>query len=254
MNNALLLLGSPGDATNIVYHALAHRFGVFPAVIEEPVPRAVMLRTRVRKLGLRTVASQVAFMLAVRPILARKARSRIAQIARDNGFDVSPIPDGALHRVASVNAQQTVDLIARFQPRVIVVNGTRIIAKRVLESTSAPFINTHAGITPAYRGAHGGYWALLNNDPAKCGVTIHLVDPGIDTGEIIAQATIRPTPEDNFVTYPYLQTAAALPLLTSAIEAALQGSLRTRPSEGSSAVWYHPGLFQYVGGALRGVW
>jgi methionyl-tRNA formyltransferase len=45
----------------------------------------------------------------------------------------------------------------------------------------------HAGITPRYRGTHGGYWVLLNNDPGHCGVTIHLVDPGIDTGSIVAR-------------------------------------------------------------------
>ena len=40
----------------------------------------------------------------------------------------------------------------------------------------------HAGITPQYRGVHGGYWAVVNNDPEHCGVTIHFVDKGIDTG------------------------------------------------------------------------
>jgi hypothetical protein len=44
-------------------------------------------------------------------------------------------------------------------------------------------------------------------------VIIHVVDPAIDTVEIVAQALIAPTNEDSFVTHPYLQLAAALPLL-----------------------------------------
>lgn len=145
------------------------------------------------------------------------------------------------------------EMIAKLDPKVIVVSGTRIIARKVLEAGNRVFINTHTGITPAYRGSHGGYWALYNNDPGRCGVTIHLVDAGIDTGEIVAQEVIQPTQEDNFVTYPYLQTAMALQALVSAVEQALNGALPTRTATGHSAVWYHPGFFQYLVGWLRGI-
>ena len=123
----------------------------------------------------------------------------------------------------------------------------------MLSSTHAPFINTHAGITPKYRGTHGGYWALYNSDPGRCGVTVHLVDAGIDTGDIVDQAPIKPIREDSFVTYPYLQLAAALPLLVKAVQGALAGALPSRLATGESAVWYHPGLLQYLAGRLRGV-
>ena len=114
-------------------------------------------------------------------------------------------------------------MVARAGAAVVVVNGTRIIARRVLEASDAVFINTHCGITPEYRGVHGGYWALYRSDPENCGVTVHLVDPGIDTGGILAQQRIEPGPHDNFVTYPYLQLAAGLPLLVEAVGSALEG-------------------------------
>jgi methionyl-tRNA formyltransferase len=44
-------------------------------------------------------------------------------------------------------------------------------------------------------------------------VTVHLLDEGIDTGPVVAQARVEPTPDDNFATYPLLQLATALPLL-----------------------------------------
>ena len=47
---------------------------------------------------------------------------------------------------------------------VIVVNGCRIISKKILNNVPAKFINTHEGITPKYRGIHGCYWALVNKD------------------------------------------------------------------------------------------
>ena len=94
---------------------------------------------------------------------------------------------------------------------------------------------------------------MYNNDPERCGVTVHLVDAGIDTGAIVDQAPIKPTREDSFVTYPYLQLAAALPLLVKAVHGALAGALLSKPATGKSAVWYHPGLLQYLTGRLSGV-
>ncbi|MFT4646131.1 MAG: folate-dependent phosphoribosylglycinamide formyltransferase PurN, partial [Planctomycetota bacterium] len=41
---------------------------------------------------------------------------------------------------------------------VIIVNGTRIISSKVLESMPALFINIHTGVTLQYGGVHGAYW------------------------------------------------------------------------------------------------
>ncbi len=73
----------------------------------------------------------------------------------------------------------------------VLVVGTRIISRKVLVAVAAPFINYHDGITPKYRGIHGGYWASAQSDLANFGVTVHLVDPGIDTGEVLYQARLQ---------------------------------------------------------------
>jgi folate-dependent phosphoribosylglycinamide formyltransferase PurN len=249
----VLLLGVDGDSTRIVYNRLALEFGPFPAIIEQPISRLTLLRIRKRKLGLFAVASQLAFMVVIRPIIGRRGKDRIERIKSENRLDTSPIPAQLVSPVTSVNSPETIELIAKFDPKVIVVNGTRIISRKVLGSTRIAFINTHAGITPKYRGAHGGYWALYNNEPERCGVTVHLVDPGIDTGAIVDQALIMPTREDSFVTYPYLQVVAALPILSNAVHTAIGGTLQSKAATGESAVWYHPGLLQYLSGRLRGI-
>jgi methionyl-tRNA formyltransferase len=154
-------------------------------------------------------------------------------------------------RVESVNSPEARDWLVRQRPRVAVINGTRIIAQRCLEATDAIFINTHCGITPQYRGAHGGYWALYANDAGNCGVTVHLVDAGVDTGGIIAQKRIAPGPGDNFATYPYLQLAAGLPLLIEAVRTTLRGALRPTAPSNEGGMWYHPTLWQYLATGLR---
>ena len=51
-------------------------------------------------------------------------------------------------------------------------------------------------------------------------------DSGIDTGQIIDQATIYTTHRDSFVTYPYLQLATGLPLLEKAIFKVVPGMVK----------------------------
>ena len=46
----------------------------------------------------------------------------------------------------SVNSDTCKSIIAKIKPDIIIVNGTRIISTKILNSTQAVFVNTHAGI------------------------------------------------------------------------------------------------------------
>jgi phosphoribosylglycinamide formyltransferase-1 len=249
----LILLGGDNPTTWIIYNRLVHEFGPFPAVIERHVSRLAMLRNRFRKLGLGPVLSQVGFVILIRPFLNYFGKRRISQICRRDGLERTEPFSNRIIRVASANGAVCQNFLTGLQPKVIIVNGTRILRSNILRATDAVFINTHQGITPLYRGAHGAYWSLFQKDSGHCGVTVHLVDEGIDTGQIISQEKIAPRADDSFVTYPYLQTAAALPLLLEATRDALAGTLKTTAIHGPSRVWYHPGFFSYLSGRLRGI-
>lgn len=248
----IVMLAGPGESTNIMYHALDQVFGVHRLIVETPVSQQQLLKRRAEKLGWATVAGQVLFKLAIAGPLMRKSAARLAEIKIQAGFDDRPVTGPALLPVPSVNSAECIAHLQALQPDLIIVNGTRIISKKVLASVPCIFLNTHAGITPLYRGVHGGYWALANDDPAHCGVSVHVVDAGIDTGNIISQAVIKPTAADNFATYPLLQLAAGLPLLKQAIRDALAGQLpRQAPPDGQSRLWSHPTLQQYLANRRR---
>lgn len=249
----LVLLGSDNPTTWIAYNHLIKEFGLFPAFIEQPQSRAQLLKNRIKKLGLLAVADQLAFILAIRPYITARSQNRIKTICHDMGLEQTEPLSSLIQKIDSVNSEAFRKRLAEIDPDIIVVNGTRIIGKKTLSATKAIFINSHQGITPAYRGAHGAYWALYKNDKDNCGVTVHLVDEGIDTGNIIGKSNIETAPEDSFATYPYLQTAAALPILTQAIMSADDNKLETHPISGTSEVWYHPGFFQYMRGLIRGI-
>ena len=251
----LLILAGEHPWTWALANALRRRFGRVPIVMERPQSRALLLRRRIRRLGLPTVVGQLGFGLAakaIRPLYRWQER----KIMIEQGLDASPLASDIIH-VPSVNDDCTIEALRAFQAKVIVVSQTRILARRVLETVPATFINIHTGIIPQYRGHHGAYWALVNGDRENCGVSIYVVDAGVDTGPIIAQARIAPSSSDSYFTYHWLQLAAALPLLIGAVENALSGQLVTvkAGAELSSRQYYHPTLWGYLrSGLQRGVW
>lgn len=240
----ILMLAGEGDSTVIVYNALKKTFQDVEILLEDPVPASQLVRRRVKKLGYITVFGQILFQVLVVPALKRKSKTRIDQIIQDNNLDLTPIPQ--FTKIDSVNSETARQIIKDQAPRVVVVNGTRIISKGTLAIVSCPIINTHAGITPLYRGVHGAYWALAEKKPELCGVTVHYLNAGIDTGEVIAQAIITPSPRDNFRTYPYLQLAAGVPLLMDAVRELLAGNRpHSLPITTQSKLRSHPTIWQY---------
>ena len=243
----LVLLVNSNVLSRIVYHALAEEFSIEVVVREGRIARSTFLKRRLKKLGWRTLLGQIAFAKCIVPWLERETAGRRADILQEYGLKEAPIPAQRVIDLASINDGRTVALLKEHSPRVVVVNGTRILDENLLNATSAVFLNTHVGITPLYRGVHGGYWALAVGDPEHCGVTVHKVDKGIDTGAIVAQGLIKPTAADNFSTYPLLQIANAIPLLKQAVRDALDGKLETlHPPAGKSQLWSHPTAWQYL--------
>ena len=250
----VVLLVVDNALCRIAAHSLAARFPDLEIIVEEHVPRLSLVRGRVKRFGLAHVAGQLAF-IAFSRILRRAAAGRIAEIIAAAGLEPR-WPSGAeLIEVASVNGPDAIARLQQLAPKVVLVVGTRIISRKVLSSVSAPFINYHDGITPKYRGIHGGYWANAQGDLANFGVTVHLVDPGIDTGEVLYQARLRPSGQDNYATFSYLQIAAALPLLERAAQDAIAGALTPLQVDLPSHLWSHPTLCGYVAtGLKRGAW
>jgi Methionyl-tRNA formyltransferase len=246
MNKKIILLAGKGNSTHIIYHALKNEFDIVAIILEDPEKRSHFLKRRIKKFGLLKVIGQVVFHIAIATPLELASAKRIKEIIKEHQLNNKALPPDKVIRVKSVNDDKCLQILQRIDPEIVIVNGTRILSKSILQAIPAKFINMHAGITPKYRGVHGGYWALVNNDKSNCGVTIHLVDTGIDTGGVIYQQQIEITSQDNLITYPMLQLAAGLPLLQRAIADILQGTLTIVPGVGETRLWSHPTFGQYM--------
>lgn len=249
-----VLLTIDTDVGRIAADHLAARFPGMTVVVEERVSRRSLLRVRVKRLGLVPVVGQLAFMAFSR-VLARVSQARIRTLKERFGMQDRWPAGGAVIRVPSVNAPACVAELKRLDPPAVLVVGTRIIRAEVLAAFGAPFINYHAGITPKYRGTHGGYWAKAEGDLGHFGVTVHLVDAGVDTGAVLYQARLKPEAGDNYATFPYLQLAVGLPLLEQAVRDAMAGTLAPHSVDLPSRLWSHPTIWGYLrGGLTRGAW
>ena len=64
-----------------------------------------------------------------------------------------------------------------------------IVKKEMLDLASIGFINLHPSYLPYCRGKDPYYWSIVENVPF--GLTIHFLDEGIDTGDILFQKEIK---------------------------------------------------------------
>lgn len=246
-NTKVVLFTTNGISGNMVCGFLQKNYTLSGIVLQSPIPGSGkrMVKRRIKKLGVFHVFLQLLFQKGLVPFLKMESKSRLKEITSD--IDESAIDKfKKVFRPKSINDEAVVTYTNELKPDVIMVCGTGIIKKNIIDSLAAPLINIHVGITPKYRGVHGAYWALANNDPENCGVTVHLIDPGIDTGGILSQRTIKPLKRDNYCTYPMLQMREGLHCIEEAINEIETGAVQIKKNNLESKLYYHPKITTYL--------
>ena len=253
--SGLVALTAGGPHAWITINALREAYGDVPVILEPGEPGGVFWRRRLRRLGPFRVAGQWGQMMlakATKPL----SRRRVPELIAEYGLRPEPSPEQLILRVPSVNSEACRETLQILAPKAVYVVGTRMIGAKTLASIDAPFINYHSGITPGYRGIHGGYHALARGEPEHFGSTLHLVDAGIDTGDILAQVQVRPARSDNFHTYLWLMAAQSREAIVRVMGEALRGQLRPyRRDDMVDGLFFGPTLWSYLwAGLRRGVW
>ncbi len=88
------------------------------------------------------------------------------------------------------------DRVQSFRPNLTVSAGLmRILPPVVVRGLSPALINTHPALLPHFPGAHAVRDALAAG-AAETGVTVHIIDEGVDTGPVLRQATVPVHPGD----------------------------------------------------------
>jgi methionyl-tRNA formyltransferase len=106
-------------------------------------------------------------------------------------------PAASRFEVANINSPVNVTRLRTISPDVIfVVAFQQLLKPAVIAVPRLGCINVHPSLLPQYRGPAPYYWAQRNRERVT-GVTIHYVDEGIDTGDIITQEAFEIETNDN---------------------------------------------------------
>lgn len=100
----------------------------------------------------------------------------------------------------NVNSEEFLEKMREYDVDLFVsMSFNQILKAEFINLPKYKTINCHAGRLPFYRGRNILNWALIN-DEKEFGITVHYVDEGIDTGDIILQEVYPITDEDNYGT------------------------------------------------------
>jgi methionyl-tRNA formyltransferase len=100
----------------------------------------------------------------------------------------------------NINSEDFLNRIRKHRCDLFVsMSFNQIFRKRLIQHPKLQTINCHAGKLPFYRGRNILNWALIN-DEKEFGVTVHYVDDGIDTGDILEQHVFPISDEDDYAT------------------------------------------------------
>ncbi len=112
------------------------------------------------------------------------------EIINSSKVDPARIFDGSkLHR------SETLEAIKSLRPEIgVSALFGYILRSPFIDMMSAGCVNIHPALLPYNRGAYPNVWSIIDGTPA--GVTVHYIDEGVDTGDIIAQREIHVEPFD----------------------------------------------------------
>ncbi len=139
---------------------------------------------------------------AVRLVVADGPDAGILDVAREFGVPSAVLPEGPWRTKLDPAAEaELVRLLRAAEVELVVLAGfMRILKAPVLDAFAGRIVNIHPSLLPRFPGKEAWTQALAAGETVT-GCTVHFVDSGVDTGEIIAQREIAILPND---------TAAAL--------------------------------------------
>lgn len=104
----------------------------------------------------------------------------IAEYAEKNHIEMAVVDN--------LNGAESIAALQRMQTDILLLGGVPIIRANVLSAPKLCTLNVHMGLLPKFRGVNVAEWAVFCNAPV--GVTVHQVDPGVDTGAILYREEI----------------------------------------------------------------
>lgn len=145
----------------------------------------------------------------------------LADYAMENNIDLLKHPN--------INSPEFLDKLSLYDCDLFVsMSFNQIFRTKIIHLPRLKTINCHAGKLPFYRGRNILNWALIN-DEKEFGITVHYMDEGIDTGDIILQRTYPISDSDNYRTLLEIAHTECASCLYDAIRLIVDGKANAIP-------------------------
>lgn len=134
---------------------------------------------------------------------SERVQTNVAELCQSKGV--------AYHTDPNLNADRVAQLIREIAPDFIVLAGSSVIKAHIFSLAKRCTINIHRSLLPKYAGLQAIFWALYHDEP-EIGATVHTVNEGIDSGDIIVQRVRNIEFDDDIDTLTnwYLNVASSM--------------------------------------------
>lgn len=157
----------------------------------------------------------------------------LPEICRVRRVETVPCPDPNSAEFVARVRQMGVDVI-------VVAAFSRILKSPLLGAPRLGVVNVHPSLLPKFRGPNPIYWALAQGQ-TRTGVTLHFMDEGIDSGDVIAQQEVKIAPGETEDSLFRKCCSIAAQMLKEALPSVAAGSAeRARQDESAATYQSHP--------------
>lgn len=138
---------------------------------------------------------------------------------------------------SALETPDTIKRLSDINPDLLVsVNYGRRVPEAVLSIIRRGSLNLHPAYLPYNRGSYPNVWPIIDSTPA--GVTLHLMDTGIDTGMLLVQKQVQVYPEDTGESLYARLEDEALALFIDSWHKYLRGEIVPKPQPAGGATYH----------------
>lgn len=151
--------------------------------------------------------------------------------------------------VSNPNSDASRAFLNTVEPDIVIARCKFILKPEIFSLAPVGAFALHPGICPEYRNAHGCFWALVNRDLDRVGMTLLKIDKGVDTGPVYLQAGCRVDEvAESHIVIQYRVVIENLNTIAATLIDLFNGNkVEPIPTAGrKSAVWGQPRLTDYL--------
>lgn len=178
--------------------------------------------------------------------ICKKAKVKAIFCRPENNYSVLSLKKFAVSHQIPIKQPNKKELhkfssyLTSLAPDLIIVCGYKyIIPSSIYDIPYLRTVNIHPSYLPAYRGQHVINWAILEGDK-KTGVTLHYIDDGIDTGDIILQEEVPIDSNDDALTLHHKLYLKSCDVVSKLFEILQSGQSLPRIKQDDSKATYYP--------------